>query len=101
MWGQDLFTTHDYQEILARKDIDALIIAVPDHWHKQAALDALKAGKDVYLEEPMIHVYSDGPEIIEAAPQAQRILQVGSQRVSSLILQESATILSVRSHRPA
>ena len=50
MWGQDLFTTRDYQEILARKDIDALIIAVPDHWHKQAALDALSAGKDVYLE---------------------------------------------------
>jgi hypothetical protein len=50
LWGQDLFTTRNYQEILARKDIDAVIIAVPDHWHKQAALDALSAGKDVYLE---------------------------------------------------
>ncbi len=85
MWGKDLFTTRDYAEILSRKDIDALIIAVPDHWHKQAALDAMHAGKDVYLEKPMIHVYSDGPEIIDAAGTTQRILQVGSQRVSSII----------------
>jgi predicted dehydrogenase len=89
LWGKDLFTTRDYQEILTRKDIDAVIIAVPDHWHKQAALDALHAGKDVYLEKPMIHVYSEGPELIEAARQTQRILQVGSQRVSSLLYKKA------------
>ncbi len=89
LWGQDIFTTRDYQEILARKDIDAVIIAVPDHWHKQAALDAMNAGKDVYLEKPMIHLYSDGPEIIDAARNNQRILQVGSQRVSSIIYKKA------------
>ncbi len=83
-FGNDIQTTRDYHEILARKDIDAVIIATPDFWHKTAAVDAMNAGKDVYLEKPMIHLYSDGPEIIETARKTQRILQVGSQRVSSL-----------------
>src|SRR5579863_4324540 len=85
IWGDDIQTTRDYNEILARKDIDAVIIGTPDHWHKQASVDAMKAGKDVYCEKPMIHLYSDGPEFIEAARSTQRIIQIGSQRVSSLI----------------
>src|SRR3979409_1052223 len=84
LWGSDLFTTRDYREILARKDVDAVLIATPDHWHKQAAVDAMKAGKDVYLEKPMIHAYSEGPEIIQAAHSTNRIIQIGSQRVSSV-----------------
>jgi len=82
LWGNDIFTTRDYKEILARKDIDAVLIATPDHWHKQAAVDAMNAGKDVYCEKPMIHLYSDGPEIIETAHTTNRIIQVGSQRVA-------------------
>src|ERR1700755_254745 len=85
LWGDEIFTTRDYSEILERKDIDAVIIGTPDHWHKQVAVDAMKAGKDVYCEKPMIHLYADGPQMIEAARANNRIIQVGSQRVSSVI----------------
>jgi predicted dehydrogenase len=94
MWGDDIFTTRDYNEILARKDIDAVIIGTPDHWHKQASVDAMKAGKDVYCEKPMIHVYADGPEMIETARATNRILQIGSQRVSSVIYAKAKELLA-------
>src|SRR5271168_5261965 len=94
LWGPDLFTTRDYREILARKDVDAVLIATPDHWHKQAAVDSMKAGKDVYLEKPMIHIYPDGPEIIETARSTQRILQIGSQRVSSIVYAKAKELLA-------
>jgi predicted dehydrogenase len=94
LWGSDLFTTRDYNEILARKDIDAVIIATPDHWHKRAAIDAMKAGKDVYCEKPMIHLYADGPEIIEAARSTNRIIQIGSQRVSSIVYAKAKELLA-------
>ena len=94
LWGNDLFTTRDYGEILARKDVDAVLIATPDHWHKQAAVDAMHAGKDVYLEKPMIHVYPDGPAIIDAARSSGRILQVGSQRVSSIVYAKAKELLA-------
>ncbi len=94
LWGSDIFTTRDYREILNRKDVDAVLIATPDHWHKQAAVDSMKAGKDVYLEKPMIHVYPDGPAIIDAARSTNRILQVGSQRVSSVIYAKAKELLA-------
>jgi predicted dehydrogenase len=94
IWGEDIFTTRDYNEILARKDIDAVIIGTPDHWHKQASVDAMKAGKDVYCEKPMIHLYSDGPEMIEASRKTGRILQIGSQRVSSVVYAKAKELLA-------
>jgi predicted dehydrogenase len=94
MWGDDIFTTRDYNEILARKDIDAVLIATPDHWHKKASVDAMNAGKDVYCQKPMIHVYADGPEMIETARATKRILQVGSQRVSSAIYIKAKELLA-------
>ncbi len=94
LWGDDIQTTRDYAEILARKDIDAVIIGCPDHWHMRAAVDAMNAGKDVYLEKPMIHLYSDGPQIIETAHRTGRILQVGSQRVSSMIYRKAKELLA-------
>jgi predicted dehydrogenase len=92
-FGNGIVTTRDYREILARPDVDAVLIATPDHWHKQAAIDAMAAGKDVYLEKPMIHLYNDGPEIIEVARRTQRILQVGSQRVSSVVHKKAKELL--------
>ncbi len=94
LWGNDVFTTRDYRQVLARTDIDAVIIATPDHWHKQAAVDAMRAGKDVYCEKPMIHLYADGPEMIDAAQSTGRILQVGSQRVSSIVYVKAKELLA-------
>ena len=85
IWGNHIFTTRDYREVLARPDVDAVIIATPDHWHARIAIDAMKAGKDVYVEKPMIQDIEEGPDVIEAARQTNRILQVGSQRVSSIV----------------
>jgi len=94
LWGQDILTTRDYREILDRKDIDAVIIGTPDHWHKQASIDAMNAGKDVYCEKPMIHLYSDGPAMIEVSRSTKRILQIGSQRVSSIVYAKAKEILA-------
>jgi predicted dehydrogenase len=94
LWGQDVFTTRDYREVLARKDIDAVIVGTSDHWHKQVSVDAMKAGKDVYCEKPMIHRYEDGPVMIETARATNRIIQIGSQRVSSMIYIKAKELLA-------
>jgi len=93
IWGNDIFTTRDYKEIFSRSDVDAILIGTPDHWHKQAAVDAMNAGKDVYCEKPMIHAYSDGPEFVATAKKTQRIIQIGSQRVSSLLYKKAQQIV--------
>jgi predicted dehydrogenase len=85
LWGAQLFTTRDYREVLARPDIDAVIVATPDHWHSRIAIDAMKAGKDVYVEKPMVQRIDQGHGVIDASHEAKRILQVGSQRVSSIV----------------
>lgn len=72
-----------YKRLLERKDVDAVVIATPDHWHLPMVLDALAAGKDVYIEKPMTHRIEDGPKMIAAAKRHNRIVQVGSQWISS------------------
>src|SRR5205085_4933826 len=77
-----LATTHlDYREVLA-KDVDAVIIASPDHWHVQMAVDALKAGKDVYLEKPVTHTLEQGAVLTKAVRSSKQILQCGMQQRS-------------------
>ena len=78
-------TTRKYQEILDRKDVDAVIIAVTDHQHRKVFEDACAAGKDVYCEKPMSHTVDDGFAMVAAAQKANRMVQVGSQRVSSIV----------------
>lgn len=92
-WGNDLFTTRIYKEVLARQDIDAVIIATPDHWHQQIAIDAMKAGKHVYCEKPMVHSIAEGPEVIKTQKQTRKIFQVGSQGVSSLGNEKARALL--------
>ena len=84
-WGNHVFTSRDYREVLARPDVDAVIIATPDHWHARMAIDAMKAGKDVYVEKPIVQDIEEGPQVIETERQTKRILQVGSQRASSMV----------------
>jgi len=78
-------TTRRYQELLENKDIDCIIAAVPDHWHKQIVVDCCKAGKDVYCEKPMTHELGEGFEMIAAERESRRIVQIGSQRRSSIV----------------
>lgn len=81
----NLPTTRHYQELLDRKDIDCLIAAVPDFWHRQVVVDACQAGKDIYCEKPMSHTAEEGFDMVKAAHEHKRIVQIGSQRVSSTL----------------
>jgi len=85
-------TTRNYKEILDRKDVDAVIIAVTDHQHRKVFVDACAAAKDVYCEKPMSHTVEDGFAMLEAAQKNNRIVQVGSQRVSSILYERAKEI---------
>ena len=69
----------DYRAVLDDRNVEAVFIATPDHWHKTMALAALDAGKDVYLEKPMTYTTAEGLDIIAAVDRSRRVLQVGSQ----------------------
>ncbi len=92
-WGNHLFTSRDYREVLARKDVDAVIIGTPEPWHAQISIDAMKAGKDVYCEKPMVQQVSDGQAVVDTEKSTGRILQVGSQRVSSIAYAKAKELL--------
>ena len=83
-FGNELFTTRNYKELLDRKDIDAVIIATTDCWHARITIDALAKGKHVYLEKPMVYKIEEGYDVMKASKKSGKVLQVGSQRVSSI-----------------
>jgi predicted dehydrogenase len=83
--GKDLFTTKNYREILDRKDIDAVIIATSDNWHARIAMEAMEKGKAVYCEKPMVHQLKEGLPLIAVQQRTRKTMQVGSQRVSSIV----------------
>ena len=85
VYGKDLFVTNDYRKVLDRKDIDAVIIATCDQWHARISKEALQKGKHVYCEKPMVHYIDEGLGVIEAQKASNKTMQIGSQRVSSLV----------------
>jgi predicted dehydrogenase len=92
--GKDLFTTRNYKDLLDKKDIDAVLVCTTDCWHAPITLDALKKGKHVYIEKPMIYKIAEGYPIMEAAKQSGKVVQVGSQRVSSIGLAKAKELLA-------
>lgn len=94
LYGNDLFTTRNYKELLDKSDIDAVIIATTDCWHARITKDALAKGKAVYCEKPMVYKISEGMGVIEAQKKYGKVLQVGSQRVSSIGLAKAKELLA-------
>lgn len=83
----------NYKRLLDDKGIDAVIVATPDHWHAQMTIDAVNAGKDVYVEKPMAHTIDEGFRMIDATRKTKRIVQVGTQRRSSELFQAGKKVI--------
>jgi predicted dehydrogenase len=94
--GKKIYTTRKYQELLDNQEIDCIIAAVPDHWHKQVVVDAVNAGKDIYCEKPMSHSPADGIAMVNAYKKTGRVVQIGSQRVSSVVCAKAKELLAQR-----
>ena len=90
----NLPVTRHYHELLENKELDCIVAAVPDHWHKQVVVDAVNAGKDIYCEKPMSHSPAEGIAMVGAAKKTGRIVQIGSQRVSSLICKKAKDMIA-------
>ncbi len=84
----------DYREVLARKDVDAVLLCVPDHWHSRMSIDAMKAGKAVYCEKPMVRSVAEGPDVIRVQKETKAVFQVGSQFASSIVMDKLKEALS-------
>ncbi len=92
--GDKISTTKDYRRLLENKDIDAVVIATPDHLHERITLDALSAGKHVYVEKPMTWSIGEGPRIIAAAKASGKVLQVGSQAKTSALTAKAKELIA-------
>jgi predicted dehydrogenase len=85
--------TKQYRELLDRKDLDAVLIASPDHWHVPMAVDACAAGKDVYVEKPLTHDPAEGPRVVKAQDEHKRVVQVGQQQRSMPHIQKARDLI--------
>ena len=92
-FGGDPKTATDFRRVLDDKDVDAVTIAAPDHWHALMTIWACQAGKDVYVEKPLSHNIVEGRRMIDAARRYDRIVQVGTQRRSSAVLAQAVQFL--------
>jgi predicted dehydrogenase len=92
--GKPIPVTRRYQDLLDNKEIDCIINATPDHWHRQIVVDCCNAGKDVYSEKPMTHAVSEGFDMIAAAQKNNRIVQIGSQRASSIVYAKAKELIA-------
>jgi len=93
-FGDKVATTREYKEILARPDVDAVIIGTSDHWHVPITVAALAAGKHVYCEKPMVQRWEEGHQVIDAQKKSGKVVQVGSQRVSSVVYLKARDLLA-------
>ena len=95
VFGKDkaLLATRDYREILARPDIDAVLVVTPDHWHDHITIAALKAGKHVYCEKPMVQHINEGKAVIDVWKKSGKTMQVGSQGISGAAYQEAKRMM--------
>ncbi|MEW5900148.1 MAG: Gfo/Idh/MocA family oxidoreductase [Acidobacteriota bacterium] len=87
----------DFRELLARQNIDGVVIVTPDHWHGLCAVAAANAGKDIYLEKPLTYSIAEGRKVVDAVRRNSRVLQVGSQQRSSVYFRSACEL--VRSGR--
>ena len=86
-------TTKDFRRVIERADVDAVIIATPDHWHALPTVMACQAGKDVYVEKPLALTIAEGRAMVEAAKRHHRVVQMGSQWRSAKHIQEAANLV--------
>lgn len=93
-WGKHLYTTRDYRALLARQDVDAVLICTPDHWHQKISIDAMRAGKHVYCEKPMVQKIEQGWGIINAQKETGKVFQVGSQMASAVGILEAKKLVA-------
>ena len=91
--GADITTHLDYRDLLGIKELDAVIIAAPNHWHVQMACDAIAAGKDIYLEKPVTHTVGEGDTLTRAVQASKRILQCGMQQRSWVHFQSAVDLI--------
>ena len=94
VFGSRVAAAVDYRDILARKDVDAVLFCVPDHWHARMSIDAMKAGKAVYCEKPMVRTVEEGPGVVRVQQETGAVFQVGSQFASSVVFAELKDVLA-------